>query len=258
MLEHLQDRTEASYLVTELARRIIEEEADVVSKLRYIRRAIAYAKGQIAEEDAEELRILMLAPDTAKYFEGSEFSLHDGSYRAVAAKNTETHLDAIMSYVAASGLVFAHSFLEFVLETLLRMTRLCDISPWLSFIQAKNIPLSTIMSVGLESAVEEKLQDFVTSLPNKALITKIDYLAEILKSGITESGVIDYKFDRERMAAIDKLRHDLAHHRKKDYGLEAAQSDITYVCRTALHFFDLVIHHFDLHGAHRPKTSAGE
>src|SRR4051794_36289394 len=126
MLEHLQDRTEASYLVTDLATRIVEEEADVISKLRYIRRTVAYAKDAVAVEDAQQLRLLMLNPDAARYFKGAQFSLQDGSYLGVAAKNTENHLSAVMSYVAASGLVFSHSFLEFVLETLLRITRLCD------------------------------------------------------------------------------------------------------------------------------------
>ena len=143
MFEHLHDRTEASYLVTELATRIIEEESDVMSKLRYIRRTIAYAKDAVTVEDAEEVRLLMLNPDAAKYFEGAQFSLHDGSYLGVSAKNTESHLSAVMSYVAASGLVFAHSFLEFVLETLLRMTRLCDASAWLAFIGNRNCQSAT-------------------------------------------------------------------------------------------------------------------
>jgi hypothetical protein len=79
MLESLQNRTEASYLTTELVRRIVEDESDVVVKLRYIQRAVAYAKNAVAVEDANELRLLMLAPDTAKYFAGSTFSVHDGS-----------------------------------------------------------------------------------------------------------------------------------------------------------------------------------
>ena len=70
MLEHFHDRTEASYLVTELATRIIEEESDVISKLRYIRRTVAYAKDAVAVEDAEQLRLLMLAPEACKYFKG--------------------------------------------------------------------------------------------------------------------------------------------------------------------------------------------
>ena len=100
MLEYLHDRTEASYLVTELAARIFEEESDVLSKLRYIRRTIVFAKDAVAVEDAQELRLLMLSPDSAKYFQGAQFSLHDGSYLAVAAKNTESQLSTVTSYVS--------------------------------------------------------------------------------------------------------------------------------------------------------------
>jgi hypothetical protein len=173
------NRTEASYLMTELARRILEEEADVLAKLRYIQRTVAYAKNAVAVEDANELRLLMVAPDTAKYFAGSTFSVHDGSYRSVAAKNAETQLKAVMSYVAASGLVFAHSFLEFALETLLQMTRLCDIAPWLSFIGNKDVSISAIVETGLEPAIETKLNKFIASLYKEGLLDKVDYLAKV-------------------------------------------------------------------------------
>jgi len=257
MLEHLQDKTEASYLVTELITRIFEEESDVLAKLRYIRRTIAYAKDPVAVEDAQQLRRLMLSPDSAKYFKGAQFSPHDASYLAVAAKNTESQLSAVMSYVAASGLVFAHSFLEFVIETLLRMTRLCDIAAWLAFIANKTILVSTVLESEFESAAETKLNDFVAALTKGSLLTKIDTLAKLLKRSINKSGVQDYTYDPDRLEQIDTLRHELAHHRKKDYTLDQAESDLVYLYGTALHFLDLVVHRYDLYGAYRPKLATG-
>jgi hypothetical protein len=257
MLEYLQDRTEASYLVTELFRRIIEEESDVLPKLRYIRRTVAYAKDAVAVEDAQQLRLLMLSADSAKYFEGAQFSLHNGSYLAVAAKNTESQLSAVMSYVAASGLVFAHSFLEYVIETLFQMTRLCDIAAWLAFIANKTISVSTLLDSGLEPAAEGRLYDFVATLTKESLLTKIDTLAKLLKCSITTSSVRDYIYDADRLSQLDKLRHHLAHHRKKDYTLDQAESDLVYLYRTALHFLDLVVQRYDLYGAYRPKPGAG-
>jgi hypothetical protein len=208
----------------------------------------------VTVEDANQLRRLMLLPDTAKYFVGSTFSVHDGSYRLVAAKHTETQLNAVTSYVAASGLVYAHSFLEFVLETLLQMTRLCDIAPWLSFIGNKDISIVAIVKDEFEPAIETKLNKFIASLHNEGLLNKVDYLANVLKCSIVKSGVIDYTYDPKRIKRIDTLRHDLSHHRKKDYTIETAQADITYVYRTAFHFLDLVVHRYDLYGAQRPES----
>jgi hypothetical protein len=253
MLEQLHDTTEASYLVTDLATRIIVEESDVMSKLRYIRRTIAYAKDAVTLEDAEELRMLMLSRDAAKYFQGAQFSVHDGSYLAVSAKNTENHLSAGMSYVAASGLVFAHSFLEFVLETLLRMTRLCDAAAWLAFLGNKQILVSTLVETGFESAAESKLNDFVDALSKESVLTKINTLAQLLKGSIATSNLRDYTYDPVRLTKIDSLRHELAHHRKKDYTLEQAEADVVFLYRTSFHFLDLVVHRYDLHGAHRPR-----
>jgi hypothetical protein len=257
MLEYLHDRTEASYLVTELTTRIFEEESDVLSKLRYIRRTITYAKDAVAVEDAQELRLLMLSPESAKYFQGLQFNLHDDSYLAVAAKNTDSQLLGVTSYVAASGLVFAHSFLEFVLETLLRITRLCDISAWLDFIANKTITVSALRDTGIEPAAEMKLNDFVNSLSKEGLLTKVDTLAKLLKRSITKSSVRDYSYDPVRLSQIDDLRHKLAHHRKKDYSLDQAESDLVYLSRTALHFLILVVGCYGLHGTYRPKPETG-
>ncbi len=253
MLEFLQDRTEASYLVTDLAMRILEEESDVITKLKYIRRTVTYAKDAVAVEDAQNLRVLMLNPETAKYFKGANFKIKDGSYRTVAAKTTEGHLAAVMSYVAASGLVFAHSFLEFVLEALPRITHFCDITSWLPFIGGKTILLSTLLESGIEPAAETKLNDFVATVSKEGLLAKIDLLAKLLKRNITESNVRGYAYNPERLTGIDILRHQLAHHRKKDYSLEKAEADIIYLYRTSFHFLDLVVHHYDLYGANRPK-----
>lgn len=257
MLEFLHDRTEASYLVTDLATRIVEEESDVVTKLRYIRRTVAYAKDSVAIEDAQRLRSLMLSPDTAHYFEGADYSPHDGSYHAASTKNTERHLSAVMSYVAASGLVFAHSFLEIVLETLLRMTRLCEIEPWLGFVSSKTIPISALIESGIEPTLEAKLNDYIATLQKEGLLSKFDLLAKLLKCSITKSSVLNYTYDPERLKTLDLLRHELAHHRKKDYGVDSAEADTTYLYRTAFHFLDLVVHRYDLRGAHRPKLGTG-
>jgi hypothetical protein len=162
-----------------------------------------------------------------------------------------------MSYVAASGLVFAHSFLEFVLESVLRMTRLCDASAWVALISDKTIPILKLRESGLEPAVEARLNDFVAALRKESLRTKIDTLAKLLKRSITTSNIRDYTYDPDRLTEIDRLRHDLAHHRKKDYTLEQAESDLVYLYHTSFHFLDVVVHHYDLQGANRPKPGTG-
>jgi len=75
MLENLHDRTEASYLVTELCNAIVEEETDVISKLAIHPAHRLYAKDTVAVEDAQQLSLLMLDPNAAKYFKGAQFSL---------------------------------------------------------------------------------------------------------------------------------------------------------------------------------------
>jgi hypothetical protein len=253
LLEHLNDRQEASYLVTELATQIVTEESDVTAKLQYIDRLVRHAKKPMMAEDAERMRVLLLDPDTAKYFTDPLTALRDGSYIRLAAISTETHLRGVASYVAASSVIFAHSFLEYTLDTLLKISRLCDIQSWLVLLGNKTVAISSIVERGSEAPLEEKLREFVASLRKEGLLRQVSLLATFLKRSISQSGVINYTYDPDRVKELDDLRHTFAHHRKKEYTIEAASSDVTYLYRTAFHFLDLTVHRYDLYGAHRPK-----
>jgi hypothetical protein len=253
LLEHLHDRQEASYLVTELATQIVTEEADVTAKLQYIDRLVKHAKKPMMAEGAERMRVLLLDPDTAKYFTNPLQTLRDGSYIQLAAISTETHLRGVASYVAASSVIFAHSFLEYTIDTLLKISRLCDIQSWLFLLGSRAVPISSILERGTEATLEEKLRDFLASQRKDGLMKQISLLTTFLKRSISKSGVINYAYDPDRVEELDTLRHTFAHHRKKEYTIESATSDVTYLYRTAFHFLDLTVHRYDLYGANRPK-----
>ncbi len=252
MLEHFHNRIEASYRVSELATQIFTEYSNVL-KLHYIRRAVSHSYETIAIDDAEKLQTQLLNPNYAKFFAGSELSPHDDSYFTCSIKNTEGQLSCIMSYVAISGLVFAHSFIEDLIEKLLNLTRLCDTETWLSLIGKKSIEISNVLENGIEHAVGVKLDEYFETFRNKSLIDKIDILARLLKCKITTSHVINYTYSADRIKSLDQLRHDFAHHKQQNYSLEQAESDLVYLYDTAHHFLDLVVSRYDLVGTSRPS-----
>jgi hypothetical protein len=77
MLESLENRSEACYMIREIMESILVEEADATSKLGYIRRAVTQANPTIVAEDANNLRQHMLNPNMAKYFVRTNFAVHD-------------------------------------------------------------------------------------------------------------------------------------------------------------------------------------
>jgi hypothetical protein len=253
MLEYLHNPQEASYLLTELAQRIIFDEGDVAAKLNYIDRVVTAARMPLLHEDAATLKDLMSDPWAMKFFTNPAEHLKTGSYREMAAISTDTHLKGVIAYVAASGLIFAHSFLEESLDTTLKIARLVDIQPWLAFISERSITIGSISDKTLEVAVEDKINAFVVALQKEGLIRKIDLLCRILRKSIARSGVRDYSYDADRIKKLDDLRHHLAHRRPVQYTVSDAQKDVRYLYRTALHFLDLVTFRYDLHGANRPK-----
>lgn len=253
MLEYLHNPKEASYLLTELAEKIIFDEGDVIAKLNYIDRVVTAARMPLLQEDAATLRDLMSDPSTTKYFTNPAEHLKTGAYRELAAISTETHLKGVTAYVAASGLIFAHSFLEESLDTTLKITRLVDIQPWLGFIGDRSITVASIVEKTFEASLEDKINAFVIAIRKEGLLRNIDLLSRILRKSIATSGVIDYTYDADRIARLDELRHQLAHRRPVQYTISDALKDVRYLYRTALHFLDLVTFKYDLYGANRPK-----
>jgi hypothetical protein len=79
MLETLENRNEACYMVPEIVESIFVEKAAAISKLDYIRRAVTQAHPTIVFEDATNLRQLMLDPNMSRYFRGAKFAVHDES-----------------------------------------------------------------------------------------------------------------------------------------------------------------------------------
>jgi hypothetical protein len=244
MLEYLHNPKEAAYLLTELAEKIIVDEGDVVAKLNYIQRVVTAARMPLLQEDAATLKNLMSDPSTTKYFTNPSEHLKTGAYRELAAISTETHLKGVIAYVAASGLIFAHSFLEESLDTTLKIARLIDIQPWLGFISERSITVGSITEKTLEASLEDKINAFVTAIRKEGLLRRIELLSR---------GVRDYTYDAERTVRLDELRHQLAHRRPVQYTINDALKDIRYLFRTAFHFLDLVTFKYDLHGANRPK-----
>jgi hypothetical protein len=254
MLEYVHNPKEASYLLTELASKIIVNEADVVAKLNYIDRVVTAARTPVLEQDAETMKELLSDPAMAKYFVGDPAEhLKTGNYRVMAGISTEAHLKGVISYVAASGLIFAHAFLEEALDTILKITRLVDIQPWLNFISERTVTVGSIIEKTVEASLEDKIGAFVSALRKDGILKQIDLLTKILRKSITKSGVRDYSYDHERVATLDNLRHQLAHHRLPEYTIDDARKDIRYLHLTAFHFLDLVTFKYDLHGANRPN-----
>jgi hypothetical protein len=253
MLEYLHNPKEAAYLLTELAEKIIVDEGDVVAKLNYIERVVTAARMPLLQEDAATLKNLMSDPSTTRYFTNPSEHLKTGAYRELAAISTETHLKGVIAYVAASGLIFAHSFLEESLDTTLKIARLIDIQPWLGFISERSITVGSITEKTLEASLEDKINAFVTAIRKEGLLKRIELLSRILRKSIATSGMRDYTYDAERTGRLDELRHQLAHRQPVQYTVNDALKDIRYLYSTALHFLDLVTFKYDLHGANRPK-----
>ena len=253
MLEHLQDLQEASYLLTEAAADLFEQERNITSKLKYTKRAIMASIEGIAEEDAQSLRSAMLNPETAEYFKEVAFSPHDNSHKTAVAQSTTEQMNGALSFVGSMGLVFAHSFFEDFLMNCFKIITCQEPNAWVQKIGKKTVALEELAAVSFAELASQKLASHLTELKEKSLIKKISEFESMVRLSHAPSEVRGFIYDVEEIRRLDDLRHAFAHRRLTSYDVSEAEKDIEYLFRTAFHFLTLLLRKYDLKGAYRPK-----
>jgi hypothetical protein len=260
MLEYLEDRFEATYLIPEWAERLMVAHAEAKTALSHIEKAVTESKSKLVQDEERSLVQLFHEPSVAHIMGHMLFKLEDGTYKAAAQKMVEDRAVGAVGYVGAMVLISLHSFLEeFVLE-LLRMTRLCEIKLWLDLLAkgdkelhvSKNVEVSTLIQGGVEKTLEEKLQKVCDEIQRLGLMSKIQKLLGILKVDAGKSEFDGYSFDLVKLKKIDDCRHDFAHRRRKEYSRADAEADLLYLVMTGFHLLTLTMRRFGITGALRP------
>lgn len=74
---------------------------------------------------------------------------------------------------------------------------------------------------------------------------RVDRLYALTKPEPGHSGIRNYAFDRERLANLDKLRHDIIHGAGSETLIRDDEDDIRFLFQTGLHLTTLLIRIYD-------------
>lgn len=250
MLEQYHDRARAEEIIRrEIVEILLREKADVSNKMDCVKRLAELGLESIMAEHIDFLRSAMLNAEYAHLFRHARFSLEDGSFVSVAEQTAQSNVDGVKSYLAATAIVFFHSSFETVVNLLLEVSLFCDIPRWLELMRSKgfSITVADICDGNLETMLKKKLDDYVVEIKTGGLVKRIEHLCALLNAGFGgQTDVIDYTFDRDRIAAIDALRHEFAHKRRSTYDIDQAQDDVAYLAKTGWHMLNRLADHYRL------------
>src|SRR5262249_16118379 len=138
--------------------------------------------------------------------------IHTGYFDGVATFMTEQAVTAFQSTLDAASLIFAHSVVD---NAALDWCKVCAVvrpEDFIKYVGKKNVTLSEVQEAGSFSEIlRNAIDEYLANLEKASLIEKLDRLFELCKPPKNFVGIENYNYDRDRITALDNLRHDFVH-----------------------------------------------
>jgi len=178
--------------------------------------------------------------DKAKFLESS------GWVQVVGTTMTENQLAAFGASVDAASLVFMHSALDGAAFDLCKVTTMVAPFDWEQFLGEQKVSLLDVKSAVYENLFRSKLADHLKVLERESLLKKVDRLFQLCKPPSGFAPILGYQFNRDRVQALDQIRHDIIHGDAAGKLLADMEGSIKFLLNTGLFLLGLVNHRYDV------------
>lgn len=216
----------------------------VIESLRKVATvALPIATQQLTAQNAALIEIMSKDPDYKKIIvnkEGSATEWGDKVKSILSAGLTNLPLTLFTTAIDAASIVFAQSILDDAVLTFLRVCGLVAPSDWEKYIDARKVDFATIKSKDATTIREELVTANINQLGMESLLKKLDVLFALAPPPPDFKPIEGYKYDRDRIEKIDKLRQSIIHHNAIGTALLGVEEDLTYVKRTINYLIALI------------------
>ena len=179
--------------------------------------------------------------DPDSFFAGDKPDKHAQEITARSIKNALTVSNT-------ASLVFGHSLLDALLNEHIELIVSIDPSVFHEHIRDQKIKCASVINGSHVAALQEKVRKHVSKLKRDSLLDRANVMHQICKPppGFLSRGL--YKYDPNRLRAIDRLRQDILH-APRPVAPEVNQDiddDLWFLIWLGMYFMALMNHRFDL------------
>jgi hypothetical protein len=171
---------------------------------------------------------------------GREKLVELGFFETVAKGMTANAVSIFNVVSDASSLIFAHSVLDGAALDWCRVCALAAPDDLMPYIEKKRVSLSQVKEASFTELRDNEIHDFLLALERESLIKKLDTIFSICRPPQHFVGMEHYRYDRERIVALDKLRHDYVHRTIINTRLPHGDDDLWYLFKTTHYLLPLV------------------
>ena len=204
---------------------------------------LPHAANQAAWQHQRTTHHFATAAEYADMFigDGRERLVELGFFETAAQAMTENAV-SIFNFVSdASSLIFAHSVLDSAALDWCRVCAIAEPDDIMPYIEKKRIALSEMKDASFAQLRDNAISEFFISLERDSLIKKLDTIFAVCRPPHDFVGMHDYRYDRNRIVALDALRHEYVHRGGLGTRLPQGDDDLWYLFKTT-HFLLPLVH----------------
>jgi len=199
------------------------------------------AKEHIDAMNRQTVTDLATAEENAELFTVDRKVLIESGYFDDAAKRlTETAVNTFESSLDAASLIFAHSVLDGGIIDWLNICFMVNPNDFLPAVGRRQFSLVDAENTTFSQLLNSAIRAYLEQLGRESLLKKMETLFRLCQPPAGLVGPHGYRYDRDRLEALDALRHRYVHGDAAGGRLPAGDDDILFLHRTDLYGFLLV------------------
>lgn len=113
--------------------------------------------------------------------------------------------------VDAASIIYAHAMVDAAILRLCKVTVGFDRAAWLPLIERKQVTWAHMSEQTVAEVRDGLIERVLTDVERQSLPAKCDTLFSIIRPRRVTAVVRRFKYSRDRLVKIDRLRHDLVH-----------------------------------------------
>jgi hypothetical protein len=158
----------------------------------------------------------------------------------------------------AATLIFAHSILDGAALDWCRVCALAAPDDFLPLIDQKKVTLANVQAAASFAELRATaINSYLENLDRAPVLKKLDLLFSLCRPSPTFVGLDEnYRYDRERIIALDNLRHDYVHHGGLGVRLPQGDADLSFLHGTDQFLALLVCQRYGLQLNPKPLVDA--
>jgi hypothetical protein len=189
---------------------------------------------QIMQRETESVWIGVREGEFDRYIDRAALGrLGEMTFKEIVEASGAARYEKHRRIAHGSALALAHSMVDEVLLQACWTSAYADPSAWLKDVEGQKFSVKELASQSVDELLHDAIYAKVESYGRMSVASKTSRLLKVCGQQIGDVSA-EFQLDNERMAAIDRRRHDMLHSLSGDDPLPGGMGDLEFMQKTAL------------------------